>query len=108
MSSCSWSQAPLPILTGALADRYGFRKTFITDYLVMFVSYYMLGQFTTLPTFFIAFMFVAIGAALQLEPVNHGRGVRFDVALRAMSPVPLSRENVLHTIAIHVDQVKGV
>jgi dipeptide/tripeptide permease len=60
-----------PILTGALADRYGFRKTFVAAYLMMIVSYYMLGQFTTLPTFFVAFMFVAVGAAL-FKPVVVG------------------------------------
>jgi dipeptide/tripeptide permease len=61
----------LPVFTGALADRYGFKKTFIAAYLVMIVSYYMLGQFTTLPTFFTAFMFVAVGAAL-FKPVVVG------------------------------------
>jgi dipeptide/tripeptide permease len=60
-----------PVFTGALADRYGFKKTFIVAYLVMIASYYMLGKFTTFPTFFIAFMFVAIGAAL-FKPVVVG------------------------------------
>jgi dipeptide/tripeptide permease len=60
-----------PVFTGALADRYGFKRIFIIAYLVMIVSYYMLGQFTTLPTFFVAFMFVAIGAAL-FKPVVVG------------------------------------
>jgi dipeptide/tripeptide permease len=60
-----------PIFTGALADRYGFKKTFIAAYLVMIVSYYLLGQFTTFPTFFTAFMFVAVGAAL-FKPVVVG------------------------------------
>jgi len=60
-----------PVFTGALADRYGFKKTFIAAYVVMIVSYYMLGQFTTFPTFFLAFMFVAVGAAL-FKPVVVG------------------------------------
>ncbi len=60
-----------PVFTGAIADRYGFKRTFIVAYIVMIVSYYMLGQFTTLPTFFMAFMFVAIGAAL-FKPVVVG------------------------------------
>jgi dipeptide/tripeptide permease len=60
-----------PVFTGALADRYGFKKTFIVAYLVMIVSYFMLGQFTTFPTFLIAFMFVAVGAAL-FKPVVVG------------------------------------
>lgn len=54
----------MPILTGALADRYGYKKMFIIAYLIMIVSYYLLGQFYTVPTFFLAFMFVAVGAAI--------------------------------------------
>ncbi len=61
----------IPVFTGALADRYGFKKTFITAYLVMILAYYLLGQFTTFPTFFMAFMFVAVGAAL-FKPVVVG------------------------------------
>jgi dipeptide/tripeptide permease len=60
-----------PVFTGALADRYGFKRIFVIAYLVMIGSYYMLGQFSTLPTFFVAFMFVAIGAAL-FKPVVVG------------------------------------
>ena len=60
-----------PILTGALADRYGYKKMFTIAYLVMIVSYYMLGQFTTFPSFLLAFMFVAVGAAI-FKPVVVG------------------------------------
>ncbi|UCF68040.1 MAG: MFS transporter, partial [Acidobacteriota bacterium] len=60
-----------PVFTGALADRYGFKRTFIVAYIVMIVSYYMLGQFSSFPTFFLAFMFVAVGAAL-FKPVVVG------------------------------------
>jgi dipeptide/tripeptide permease len=61
----------LPVLTGALADRYGYKKMFIIAYLVMIASYYSLGQFTSLPAFFMAFMFVAVGAAM-FKPVVVG------------------------------------
>jgi dipeptide/tripeptide permease len=61
----------LPVLTGALADRYGYKKMFIIAYLVMIVSYYSLGLFTSLPAFFMAFMFVAVGAAI-FKPVVVG------------------------------------
>ena len=61
----------LPVLTGALADRYGYKKMFIIAYTVMIVSYYSLGQFTSLPAFFMAFMFVAVGAAI-FKPVVVG------------------------------------
>ncbi len=61
----------MPVLTGALADRYGYKKMFIIAFLVMIVSYYSLGKFTSLPSFFMAFMFVAVGAAI-FKPVVVG------------------------------------
>jgi MFS family permease len=61
----------MPVLTGALADRYGYKKMFIIAYLVMIVAYYSLGQFRTLPSFFMAFMLVAVGAAI-FKPVIVG------------------------------------
>lgn len=64
-----------PVVTGALADRFGFKRMFIIAYIVMIVSYYSLGQFTTLPTFFLAFMFVAVGAAI-FKPVVVGTVAR--------------------------------
>jgi dipeptide/tripeptide permease len=60
-----------PVFTGALADRFGYKKTFIWAYLIMIVAYFLLGQFSSLPTFFLAFMFVAVGAAL-FKPVVVG------------------------------------
>jgi dipeptide/tripeptide permease len=60
-----------PVFTGALADRFGYKKTFIWAYLIMMLSYFLLGQFSSLPTFFLAFMFVAVGAAL-FKPVVVG------------------------------------
>ena len=65
----------MPVLTGALADRYGFKRMFIIAYLVMIVSYYLLGQFHTLPAFFLAFTFVAVGAAI-FKPVVVGTVAR--------------------------------
>lgn len=60
-----------PVVTGAMADRYGYKRMFIIAYLVMILSYYLLGQFTSVPTFFMAFMFVAVGAAI-FKPVVVG------------------------------------
>lgn len=61
----------LPVFTGAMADRYGYKKSFITAYVIMVAAYYLLGQFTTLPTFFMAFLFVAVGAGI-FKPVVTG------------------------------------
>jgi len=60
-----------PVVTGALADRYGFRKMLILAFIVLVPSYYLLGQFKTFPTFFLAFMLVALGAAM-FKPVIIG------------------------------------
>jgi POT family proton-dependent oligopeptide transporter len=60
-----------PVVTGALADRYGYKRMFIIAYLIMIVAYFLLGQFTSVPTFFMAFMFVAVGAAI-FKPVVVG------------------------------------
>lgn len=65
----------MPVLTGALADRYGYRKMFCLAYLVMVVSYYALGQFHSFSGFMLAFMFVAVGAAM-FKPVVVGTVAR--------------------------------
>jgi POT family proton-dependent oligopeptide transporter len=64
----------LPVLFGALADRFGYKKTFVIAYSVMVPAYY-LGQFTTFGTFFMAFLFVAVGAAI-FKPVVVGTVAR--------------------------------
>lgn len=61
----------LPVLTGALADRFGFKKTFFIAYTIMVPAYFLLGQFTTYETFFLAFLMVAFGAA-TFKPVVTG------------------------------------
>ena len=60
-----------PVVTGALADRYGYKRMFFAAYLVLVPAYFLLGQFKTFPTFFLAFMLVAIGAAM-FKPVVVG------------------------------------
>ena len=65
----------MPVLTGALADRYGFKKMFVIAYSIMIVAYYLLGQFHSLGGFTAAFMFVAVGAAI-FKPVVVGTVAR--------------------------------
>ncbi|MBK6929741.1 MAG: MFS transporter [Saprospirales bacterium] len=60
-----------PVVTGALADRYGFKKMLLAAFAVLVPAYYLLGQFKTFPTFFLAFMLVALGAAM-FKPVVIG------------------------------------
>jgi dipeptide/tripeptide permease len=60
-----------PVVTGALADRYGFKRMLTAAFIVLIPSYYLLGQLKTFPTFFLAFMLVALGAAM-FKPVIIG------------------------------------
>lgn len=65
----------MPVVTGALADRYGYKRLFIIAYSCMMVFYYALGQFSTFPTFLMAFMLVAVAAAI-FKPVVVGTVAR--------------------------------
>lgn len=65
----------MPVVFGALGDRFGYKKTFIIAYAIMVPAYYLLGQFHTFGTFFMAFLFVAVGAAI-FKPVVVGTVAR--------------------------------
>lgn len=65
----------LPALTGALADRYGFRRMLIVAYAVLTPSYFLLGQFHSFWGFFCIFLLVALGAAV-FKPVVIGTVAR--------------------------------
>jgi dipeptide/tripeptide permease len=60
-----------PVVSGTLADRYGFKKILFVAFLILTPAYYLLGQFTTFPTFFLAYMLVALGAG-TFKPVIIG------------------------------------
>ena len=60
-----------PVVSGALADRYGFKKMLFASFIVLVPAYYFLGVFNTFTSFFLAFMFVAIGASM-FKPVVIG------------------------------------
>lgn len=53
-----------PFFTGALGDRYGFKKMLLVAYCVLSPAYYLLGQMKSFPAFFGAFFLVGIGAAI--------------------------------------------
>ncbi|MBN2012279.1 MFS transporter [candidate division KSB1 bacterium] len=61
----------LPVLFGALGDRYGYRKTLIIAYSVMTPAYFLLGQVHSFIGFFMIFLLVAIGAAM-FKPIITG------------------------------------
>jgi len=54
----------LPLITGAIADRYGYRRVLIVAYLILASGYLMMGLFKTYLSLYLVFMFVALGAAL--------------------------------------------
>jgi POT family proton-dependent oligopeptide transporter len=58
----------LPVITGAIADRFGYKRVLIVAFLILTSGYYLLGQVRTFPLVFITFFYVAIGAAL-FKPV---------------------------------------
>lgn len=54
----------LPILTGALADRWGYKKVFFTAFVVYVSAFLIMPMCTTYPSFFAAYLLLALGAAL--------------------------------------------
>ena len=65
----------MPVITGALGDRFGYKKMFLLAYAILTPSYYLLGTFTTYGWFLLGFMFVALGAAI-FKPVVVGTVAR--------------------------------
>lgn len=54
----------LPVVTGALGDRYGYRKMLMVAFALMTPSYFLLGQVNSYPAFFIIYMVLAVGGAI--------------------------------------------
>lgn len=54
----------LPIIGGAIADRFGFRKVLLAAFVTLASGYFAMGQFHTYATFFISFLVVAVGGAI--------------------------------------------
>lgn len=61
----------LPILGGALADRFGFRKVLLAAFVTLSSGYFAMGQFHAYAPVFVAFLVVAIGGAL-FKPIIVG------------------------------------
>ncbi|WP_440876135.1 MFS transporter [Thalassotalea sp. PLHSN55] len=57
-----------PVVSGALADRIGYRKMFLISFILMAPSYYFLGYATSLGSFISIFMLIALGAGI-FKPV---------------------------------------
>ncbi len=61
----------LPILSGAIADRYGYRKILMGAFVVMSVGYYFSGISTGYETVFASLLFMNIGAGF-FKPLISG------------------------------------
>ncbi|HFX17840.1 MAG TPA: MFS transporter [Flavobacteriales bacterium] len=58
----------LPIITGAIADKIGYKKSLIIAYTLLGTGYYFMGQVTSYTAVFLVFLWVAVGAAM-FKPV---------------------------------------
>ena len=58
----------LPIITGTIADRVGYKKVLTISYVIMIIGYFFMSQLTGFWPFTVAFGFMAVGAAL-FKPV---------------------------------------
>ncbi len=61
----------LPILIGAIADRYGFRQTMLASLVVLVGGYVLASRVTHYPAMFAALMVIALGGAV-MKPVIAG------------------------------------
>ncbi len=61
----------LPIISGALADRYGYRKILFFSFVVMSLGYFFVGLSTSYPIVFASLLFMAIGAGF-FKPIISG------------------------------------
>ena len=60
-----------PIVSGAMADRFGYKKMFLLSFLIMAPSYYLLGQVEDMKSFLAVFLLVGLGAGI-FKPVVTG------------------------------------
>jgi len=58
----------LPILTGIMADKIGYKLSLIIAFVMLAIGYYMMGEVTTVSSMFLVFLFTALGAAI-FKPV---------------------------------------
>ena len=58
----------LPVLTGAIADRYGYKRVLFVSFIVYASAFILLPQFKSFPAVFAMYIYLAVGAAL-FKPV---------------------------------------
>ncbi len=58
----------LPLFTGVISDKIGYKLSLIIAYVMLMTGYYFMGEVTTYTTVFLVFLYVAVGAAI-FKPV---------------------------------------
>jgi len=58
----------LPLLTGVIADKIGYKLSLIIAYLLLISGYYLMGEVQSYSMVFVVFLWVAVGAAM-FKPV---------------------------------------
>ncbi|MFC0875625.1 MFS transporter [Saccharicrinis sp. FJH2] len=61
----------LPLFTGVIADKIGYKKSLIIAYVLLISGYYVMGEVQSYAMVFIVFLWVAVGAAM-FKPVASG------------------------------------
>jgi proton-dependent oligopeptide transporter, POT family len=61
----------LPILSGAIADRYGYRKTLLFAFIVMSLGYFLTSMMTSYESVFAALLLMVVGAGF-FKPIISG------------------------------------
>ncbi len=58
----------LPLFTGVIADKIGYKLSLIIAYLMLMSGYYFMGEVSSYTSVFLVFLYVAVGAAM-FKPV---------------------------------------
>ena len=54
----------LPVFTGAVSDKFGYKRSLIIAFILYFVGFYLMGKMETYGAVFLSFAIVGIGAAI--------------------------------------------
>ena len=65
----------LPVITGAVADRVGYKKVLLLSFVTYILSFFMLGRFETFGAIFASFILLAVAGAL-FKPLISGTVAR--------------------------------
>ncbi len=58
----------LPLFTGVISDKIGYKLSLIIAYVMLMTGYYFMGEVTSFSAVFLVFLYVAVGAAI-FKPV---------------------------------------